>query len=89
MPEKFEELRHGNHGRYFHAAEAKMTVNAKKSNIITISFLKSTPSFKQPIPPKISVKQCKLFGISISSDMKWEVYVTNITKQANFVTFYA
>ena len=65
------------------AAQADMTVNAKKSNIMTISFLKSTPSFKQPIPPEMSVQQCKLLGITISSNLKWEVHVTNITKQAN------
>ena len=32
------------------ALQADMTVNAKKSNIKTISFLNSTPLFKQPIP---------------------------------------
>ena len=78
MPEKFEELSHRNHGRY-----SQWWVNAKLSNIKTISFLKSTPSFKQPIPPEMSIQQCKLLGITISSDLKWEVHVTNITKQAN------
>ena len=67
------------------AAQADMTVNAKKSNTMTISFLKSTPSFKHPIPPDISVQQCKLLGIAISRDLKWEVHVTTITKQANLV----
>ena len=44
--------------------QADMTVNTKKSNIMSISFLKSTPSFKQPTPPKMSVQQCKLLGIT-------------------------
>ena len=65
------------------AAQVDMTLNAKKSKIMTISFLKSTPSFKQPIPLEMSAQQCKLLSITISSDLKWEVYITNITKQAN------
>ena len=65
------------------AAQADMIVNAKKLNIMTISFLKSTPSVKQPIPLEMSVEQCKLLGTAISSDLKWEVHVTNITKKAN------
>ena len=64
-------------------AQADMTVNAKKSNIMTISLLKSAPLFKQPIPPEMSVQQFKLLGITISSNLKWEVHSTNITKQAN------
>ena len=35
------------------------------------------------IPLEMSVQQRKLLGITIVSDLKWEVHGTNIEKQAN------
>ena len=50
---------------------------------MTINLLKSTPVFRDPIPPEMLVKHVELLGITISNDLKWDTHVSNIVKQAN------
>ena len=45
----------------YEAAQSKVKVNSNKSNIMTLSFLKSKPSFKTPIPNEIINTKTKLF----------------------------
>ena len=65
------------------ASLSKMKVNANKSSVMTVNFLKSPPSFTNPIPPKISVTCIKLLGVTITADLKWDAHVQNILKQAS------
>ena len=59
-----------------------MKLNSTKSNI-TINFLKSTPVFLDPTPPKMLVKHVKLLDVTSSNNLKWDMHVSNIVKQAN------
>ena len=63
------------------AKNLNVKVNSKKSKIMTINFLKSTPVFLDPIPAEILVKHVRLLGITISNNRKWEMHVSNIVKQ--------
>ena len=65
------------------AKNLNMKVNSTKSNIMTINFLKSIPAFLDPIPPDISVSSFKLLGVTISSNLKWDIHVKDIVRRAN------
>ena len=65
------------------ALDLDMTVNPSKSMIMPICFLKSSPYFLNPIPPEISVSSFKLLGVTISSNLKWDIHVNDIIHRAN------
>jgi hypothetical protein len=65
------------------ALDLDMTVNPSKSMIMPISFLKSSPCFLNPVPPEVSVSSFKLLGVTISSNLKWDIHVKDIIHRAN------
>ena len=65
------------------ALDLDMTVNPSKSMTMPISFLKSSPCFLNPIPPEIPVSSFKLVGVTISSNLKWDIHDTDIHHRAN------
>ena len=69
------------------ALDLDMTVNPSKSMIMPICFLKSSPCFLNPIPPEIYVSSVKLLGVTISSDLMWDIHVEDTIRKANvFIT---
>ena len=60
-----------------------MRVNPSKSMIMPITFLKTSPLFLNQIPPDISVSSFKLLGVTISSNLKWDIHVKDIVHKAN------
>ena len=65
------------------AAFLDMRVNPSKSMIMQICFLKTSPLFLNPIPSDISVSYLKLFGVIISSNLKWDTCVKDIVDNVN------
>ena len=65
------------------ASLLKMKVNANRLSVMTVNFIKPSPSFTNPIPPKISITCIKLLGVTITADLKWDAHVQNILKQAS------
>ena len=65
------------------ALDLDMTVNPSKSMIMPICFLKSSPCFLNPIPPEIYASSVKLLGVTISSNLKWDIHVKDIIHKAN------
>ena len=51
--------------------------------IMPICFLKSSPCFLNPIPPEMYVSSVKLLGVTISSNLKWDIHVKDIIHKAN------
>ena len=65
------------------ALDLDMTVYLSKSMIIPICFLKFSPCFLNPIPPEIYLFTVKLLGVTISSNLKWDIHVKDIIHKAN------
>ena len=60
-----------------------MRITPSRSTVLTISCLKTPPSFSVPIPPEMSVNTMKLLGVTISSDIKWDCRVNDFLKRTN------
>ena len=63
-----------------------MRLNVKKTKEFRISFLKSKPGFDHPTiegSPLEIVDSFKLLGVTLSSDLSWNIHVSNITAKAS------
>ena len=60
------------------ALELDMTDNPSKSMIMQTYFLIFSTYFLNPIPAKISVSSFKLLGVTISSNLKWDICINDI-----------
>ena len=64
---------------------SNMTVNDNcKYSIVTFSFLNSSePNLLPTISDSLKVSKIKLFGVIITSDLKWEANTTSLVKRGN------
>ena len=66
-----------------HAASSNMVVNMDKSVVLSISFLRTKPTYYPLLHQQQMVALIKLLGVHISSDMKWDKEVGSRVKRGN------
>jgi hypothetical protein len=64
------------------ASSSNMKVNDSKSSILTISFSNSSePNCLPTISDSLKVRNIKLLGVIITSDLKWEANTSSLVKR--------